>query len=86
MAPQSSKPAPRKFSSPAASPPDAESQKHAPAKLIPSVLELGGKDAMIVLADADLDVASSAASLGRFHELWSGLPLRRTDLRRATGS
>jgi len=34
--------------------------------LIPSVLELGGKDAMIVLADADLDVASSAAVWGSF--------------------
>src|SRR5262245_28615845 len=33
-------------------------------QLIPTVLELGGKDAMIVLADANLDVASSAA-------LWS---------------
>ena len=35
-------------------------------KLIPSILELGGKDAMIVLADADLEVASSAALWGSF--------------------
>ena len=35
-------------------------------KLIPSLLELGGKDAMIVLADADLDTASSAAVWGSF--------------------
>jgi len=34
--------------------------------LIPSVLELGGKDAMIVLADADLEAASSAAVWGGF--------------------
>jgi acyl-CoA reductase-like NAD-dependent aldehyde dehydrogenase len=34
--------------------------------LIPSVLELGGKDAMIVLADANLDTASSAAVWGGF--------------------
>src|SRR5262249_14149342 len=31
------------------------------SRLVASVLELGGKDAMIVLADANLDVASSAA-------------------------
>jgi acyl-CoA reductase-like NAD-dependent aldehyde dehydrogenase len=35
-------------------------------RLIPSVLELGGKDAMIVLSDADLDVASSGAVWGSF--------------------
>jgi acyl-CoA reductase-like NAD-dependent aldehyde dehydrogenase len=34
--------------------------------LIPSVLELGGKDAMLVLRDADLDVVSSAAVWGSF--------------------
>jgi acyl-CoA reductase-like NAD-dependent aldehyde dehydrogenase len=33
---------------------------------IPSVLELGGKDAMIVLVDADLETASSAAVWGGF--------------------
>jgi acyl-CoA reductase-like NAD-dependent aldehyde dehydrogenase len=36
------------------------------SKLIPSVLELGGKDAMIILADANLDVAVSAAVWGSF--------------------
>jgi len=35
-------------------------------KLIPSVLELGGKDAMIVLADANVDVAGSAAVWGSY--------------------
>src|SRR5262249_33192177 len=35
-------------------------------QLIPSVLELGGKDAMIVLADADIEAASSAAVWGAF--------------------
>lgn len=35
-------------------------------RLLPVVLELGGKDAMIVLDDADIDVASSAAVWGAF--------------------
>jgi acyl-CoA reductase-like NAD-dependent aldehyde dehydrogenase len=35
-------------------------------QLIPSVLELGGKDAMIICADADLEIASSAAVWGGF--------------------
>src|SRR5260370_9416605 len=38
----------------------------AAAKLIPVVLELGGKDPMIVVDDADVDVASSAAVWGAF--------------------
>jgi acyl-CoA reductase-like NAD-dependent aldehyde dehydrogenase len=40
--------------------------KAAGEKLLPVVLELGGKDAMIVLEDADVDVASSAAVWGAF--------------------
>jgi len=35
-------------------------------ELIPSVLELGGKDAMLVLADANMDVTTSAAVWGSF--------------------
>lgn len=35
-------------------------------RLLPVVLELGGKDPMLVLADADIDVASSGAVWGAF--------------------
>ncbi len=35
-------------------------------RLIPTVLELGGKDAMIVLADANLEIAASGAVWGSF--------------------
>jgi acyl-CoA reductase-like NAD-dependent aldehyde dehydrogenase len=38
----------------------------AAARLLPVVLELGGKDPMIVLHDADINVASSAAVWGAF--------------------
>lgn len=38
----------------------------AAARLLPLVLELGGKDPMIVLEDADIDVASSGAVWGAF--------------------
>jgi acyl-CoA reductase-like NAD-dependent aldehyde dehydrogenase len=38
----------------------------AAARLLPVVLELGGKDPMLVLKDADINVASSAAVWGAF--------------------
>ncbi len=38
----------------------------AAARLLPVVLELGGKDPMLVLEDADIDVATSAAVWGAF--------------------
>jgi succinate-semialdehyde dehydrogenase/glutarate-semialdehyde dehydrogenase len=38
----------------------------AAARLLPVVLELGGKDPMLVLDDAEIDVASSAAVWGAF--------------------
>jgi succinate-semialdehyde dehydrogenase/glutarate-semialdehyde dehydrogenase len=40
--------------------------KAAAEKLLPIVLELGGKDPMVVLEDADIEVASSAAVWGAF--------------------
>lgn len=40
--------------------------KAAAEKLLPVVLELGGKDPMLVLDDADIDIASSAAVWGAF--------------------
>src|SRR3954463_9670992 len=38
----------------------------AAARLMPAVLELGGKDPMLVLDDADMDIASSGAIWGAF--------------------
>jgi acyl-CoA reductase-like NAD-dependent aldehyde dehydrogenase len=38
----------------------------AAARLLPAVLELGGKDPMLVLEDADIDVSSSGAVWGAF--------------------
>lgn len=41
-------------------------QAEAAERLLPTVLELGGKDPVIVCADADLDLASSGAVWGAF--------------------
>ena len=57
---------PTKSCSPAAWLRAGASRKSCAKKLIPSVLELGGKDAMIVLADANLEVAASAAVWGSY--------------------
>jgi acyl-CoA reductase-like NAD-dependent aldehyde dehydrogenase len=44
-------------------------------RLLPVVLELGGKDPMLVLDDADVDVASS---VGRIRQCGAGLPVGGT--------
>ena len=46
--------------------------------MLPVVLELGGEDPMVVLDDADVDVASSQ---GRFRECRSGLSVRWSAVR-----
>ena len=50
--------------------------------LTPVSLELGGKDPMIVLADADLERAANSAAILRAQQLGPGLHLGRADLRR----
>ena len=53
-------------------------------RLLPVVLELGGKDPMLVLDDADVDVASSAAVWGAFVNAGAGLAYRWNDVLRAS--
>ncbi len=53
----------------------------AASRLLPVVLELGGKDAMLVLDDADVEVASSGAVLGGVRECRTGLSFSRALLR-----
>ena len=45
---------------------ESASRRRLPGVCLPVVLELGGKDPMIVLEDADVEVASSAAVWGAF--------------------
>ena len=54
--------------------------------LTPVSLELGGKDPMIVLADADLERADQRRRLLRAQQLGPGLHLGRADLRRGRRS
>ncbi len=54
-------------------------------RLVPCSLELGGKDAMIVCADADIDRAADGAVFGRLRLDRPGLHIGRTGLRRGTG-
>ena len=49
--------------------------------LTPVVLELGGKDPMIICDDADLDQAVGTAMLGRLHRLRADVRRRRAALR-----
>ncbi len=50
-------------------------------RLLPVVLELGGKDPMIVLDDADVEIASSGALWGAFMNCRPDLPVGRALLR-----
>ena len=59
--------------------------KRAAERLIPVSLELGGKDPMIVLKDADLESRRQRLCLGRVDELWASLHVHRTGLRRSAG-
>jgi hypothetical protein len=54
-------------------------------RLTPLVLELGGKDAMVVDADADLDAAAEQAGLGRDGQRRPDLPGRRAGVRGRPG-
>ena len=53
--------------------------------LTPVLIEAGGKDALIVDADADVDAAADAAAVGRLHQRRADLHRRRAGLRARAG-
>ncbi len=61
-----SEPPSTNWCSPEALPRENASRRQPPPACLPVVLELGGKDPMLVLDDADIEVASSAAVWGAF--------------------
>ena len=73
-------------SSPARCPTAGASPSSAPQTLTPVILELGGKDPMIVCDDADLEQAVARRDGRRLHRLGPDVPRRRADLSSSTGS